>query len=224
MALGIPQNSYRTATCERYLTNSTPIVLANTDVMFGNLSNCWGAMPLFAGTSVSDADYETVSSLMVYLGLKLRAQYGAHGTAASLSDIPSVFVSNYSINCSCANVNFSTIVNQVYSQHKPVIMSFYRTENGASFGHAVVVDGYKKVTDEYRYVYKTMTPETTYYKYLYEVKDYEYLSINWGYEGTGDVSPSTGDVIWYNLQSSFTLNSRTYDQMGVMVYNFRRVS
>ena len=90
-------------------------------------------------------------------------------------------------------------------------------------GHAFLADGYRKTTETYTYVYKTMDDSSTTYKEIEnaEVHVNEYVSLNWGYNGSGDVNDQ-GGVIWYNLDSDFSYQSSTgaivYDRNKSMLY------
>lgn len=224
---GIPQNSYSQCVCNAYVPDGSTLnycTLNGSNTSFLNNTDCWSSMPLAASSTLSPNDYVCASNLMTRLGQLLGARYYSYHTDAGFQAVPSSLSTEYGVSCSrTTNVNTQTMIQQIYTLHKPVVVGMVNSNN-VTQAHAVVFDGYRKVSERYAHVYKTMDESETRYQYFYGNSTEEYFSINWGYDGHGDVSPSTGAPIWYSIGNSYSYTNPngivTNYNLEEMVYNF----
>ena len=210
--------------CEPADTNDGHILSSN-EISYTTLADCWDEMPLNrSSASVSGA--QLVSSLMVHLGYLFESGYTPSGTATYRAKVQPMLYSALSVSSTFTNYDLDIMVSQIYSSKMPVVlfMSRLNPDNPDQLlGHAFLADGYRKTTETYTYVYKTMDDSSTTYKEIEnaEVHVNEYVSLNWGYNGSGDVNDQ-GGVIWYNLDSDFSYQSSTgaivYDRNKSMLY------
>lgn len=226
---GVPEKTYRHFGTYSHYDSSTESatghILTSDEVAYSDFSDCWSDMPLTMN-SASDVGARIVSSLMVRLGYLLKAQYASDGTGVNVNKVKSVLSSNFNISSTYADYDATIMEQQISSSKNPVVIFMWRNtsdpEPNNIAGHTVIADGYKKTTETYTYVYKTMDSSSTIYKYIEDAEVYvnEYVSLNWGYNGDGDRDPNNGGVIWYNLEIPFSYNSKTYDLDNMMLYNF----
>ncbi|MGN0195649.1 MAG: C10 family peptidase [Candidatus Cryptobacteroides sp.] len=192
-------------------------MLTSDEVSYYNFSDCWAEMPLNKN-SASDAGAQLVSSLMVRLGYLFESGYKPDGTSTYNANIKPVLSSAFNISSTYVAYDEDILIQQINSLNNPVVLMMYGYDSSiqANVGHHFLADGYRKLTENYTYVYKTMDETSTTYKYIQNAETYvnEYVSLNWGYDGSGDIN-NQGGVIWYNLDSSFSYQYNS----GTVVYN-----
>lgn len=95
---------------------------------------------------------------------------------------------------------------QVAGNKLPIIaaISGTRHESGkpdTPLYHAIVIDGYKRIYEIYIATYRCGAPDSGQYKYIPYTYSYEYIAMNWGYDGSGQVK-SNGSTVWYNTKNT----------------------
>ncbi|MFK5958965.1 MAG: C10 family peptidase [Lutibacter sp.] len=189
---GFPYNFY---------TNNNPtgcVAVAMAQIMryheWPNTFN-WPTMPNLPLSTTAGLE---VASLMFDIGLpeNVNMQYSPGSSSANSEDVRNVLVNNYgySSTATYSAYDFSTVKQEIGMYNRPVYMRgshTYETEtNGWWFweqtttyyldGHAWVCDGYKQQYDLYIY------NEGTQYEYTAQENRYEWLYMNWGWNGSGN--------------------------------------
>lgn len=220
-----PSNIYNTSSTNAYLQDTTSTVtITNSNTVFSQYGNYWSNLPVDKVTA-SSAQLVTASTMMIDIGKRLKSSYGYNGTTSSMSNVQSVF-SSYGYNSTCRNGYTDNFRSQIYVNKVPIIVSIHgnRVLSGqtSTLDHTVVIEGYNKRTEHYTYVYKNGDSGTFIYQYKPYTFTYEYIAVNWGYDGRGEYNESN-DIIWNNLGNVLTRNfSNGYDQgtIDYMVYGF----
>ena len=232
---GFPAQTYRDFGSVSFCLNGNnnepyPAIITDHNTYKSDMSDCWSDMPHIASTSLSNSDYAVVSSLMVRLGYLFESEYYPTKTNTRSDYIVSGLYDGFGITCSKSGYSVNTLPNQIYTLKLPVVLNMSRIDSNGnrSGGHTFIADGYKKVTHHYTFVYKAMDESSTRYKYINDAaqNSSEYVSLNWGHDGSGDRA-STGAVIWYNMGTSYTYSgtseTHTYNNVlgdSEMFYNF----
>lgn len=200
---GTPASFYKNSTCSAYLADTTSIVTLNTsNTTFSNYGNYWSLLPS-EGNGASDDQFIAASSLLLHMGKLTGANYKYHGTAAGLDDIKTAF-STYGYNSTLSYNYIDIFRTQIYVNKLPIIVRIVGQRvtptSTTTLDHAVVPEGYQRSTEVYTYVYKNGDSGTFEYQTHQYTFTYDYVSVNWGYDGDGEYN-SSGDVIWHNLNS-----------------------
>ena len=218
---GVPVKSYRHFGTNAYYSEPNDTadghILTSDEVSYYNFSDCWAEMPLNQN-SASEAGAKLVSSLMVRLGYLFESGYKPDGTGTFRVKVKPALSSAFNISTTFSAYDKDIVGQQIYSSKNPVVLMMHgiKPSTQDTVGHTFLADGYRKLTENYTYVYKTMDETSTTYKYIQNAETYvnEYVSLNWGYDGSGDIN-NQGGVIWYNLDSSFSYQYSS----GTVVYN-----
>lgn len=222
-----PATSYGVSYCSAFVPSGGDdkyIQLTNSNISFvgvTNTSSTWDLMPLRIESGHTDTEYGCVSTLMVRLGKLLGAKYRRTGAFAGLTNLPSVFSSEYSISSTLtSDFSKSRIRNQIYVNKKPVIMSIYKQNADSLYdGHTIVLDGYKKVKSTKVTYYANL--DRTKFKTVYDTPTYsEHVGINWGWSSAFNHENTAGAMSWYYLSDSFFGNEYSYNYADKTVYNF----
>ena len=220
-----PSEFYSNATCTGFLPDTTSILVLNAyNTSFSGYGDYWSSLPVKAiGTSASK--FKIASSLLLHIGLLSNSEYGYNNTTSSLSNLQFALQS-YGYNSTLSSSYSNIFRTQIFQNKMPVILriSGQRVEGStvSELKHFVVAEGYKKRNEVYTFVYKNGDTGTFEYRYKQYTFSYEYLAINWGYDGSGEYN-STNDVIWCNVNSSLHRDfSGGYDNGTIthMLYNF----
>lgn len=236
---GMTIDTYENCHTDSYIVDTTGLILHESDVDFASYNhsdNLWASMPLTA--SESSGCFSAVSALMVRMGVDLGVEYKLDGTYGYTSKIKNMYSNRYGISSSyTTNVNFDTVVDEIIREQQPVILGIAGFKNnGARYGHAVVADAGREVTEITTKVYRKWIPlidpdplfskgpglELGSYAYRTEVSEElleRYVGINWGWDGSFMYSGSS--PIWFNTEiMSWTVGNRKYTVAERMLYNF----
>lgn len=227
--IGVPAQSYGDSFTQAYIPSTADsLVLQNSDVVFDNATYSaltWENMPLSnSGTGL----YETVSTLMVQVGLFIGAEYYVGHTSGVFSHVKTAFQNQYSIPCiGTYNIDMSTIVNSIIDDEMPVFLGISEyNENGQRlYGHGVVVDAAKRqytlIRNNYICELENINGELIIYQKSETVEERtpKYVGINWGWDGAYMYSGSS--PIWFSTESlSWSTGYYTWNNIDYMIYGF----
>ena len=220
----VPANCYKAGASSAYVSSSNPTIYLNTsNTSFTDYGDNWSLMPSqMYGSTPSQVG--AASSLMLMIGLKANTGYTSTDAGTSLVGLRDA-LSYFGYNCTMAGSYVNVFRNQIYVDKLPIIagIDVQRIDNGVTseFGHFVVVEGYKRNVDAFTYVYKNGDNGVFEYQYRQYSFTYEYVAVNWGFDGDGEYSGA--DVIWNSLGSvlsrSFSGGSDT-GTIDCMLYGF----
>lgn len=227
--LGTPSVTPPDSYCNAYISGNS-LILGSTQVSFSTPTDCWDDMPLSITAETPVSDIRKVSSLMLHLGFNANAKYKVNETTSTLSDLWFALDHDYGIGCTKINnyMSYTSLRNQICYNKLPVIaaVSITRTPDVGSAvneGHAVIIDGFNKLTEVYAYTYRCGAPDSGIYQDQYYTFDNEYIAINWGASGKGQVG-SNGDTVWYNTDYTFSFrngsNLYTINTFNEYLYGF----
>ena len=227
--IGAPAQAYGDSFTQAYIPScADSLVLQNSDVIFDNTTYStltWENMPLsYPGTGL----YETVSTLMVQVGLYIGAEYYIDQTYGIFSHVKTAFQNQYSIPCTGTySIDMSTIVNSIIDDEMPVFLgiSEYNEHGERLHGHGVVVDAAKRqytlIQNNYVCILETADGESLFFQKseTFEERTPTYVGINWGWSGTYMYSGSS--PIWFSAESlSWSTGYYTWNNIDYMIYGF----
>ena len=233
--IGVPVNSYGTASCNAYVPQPlNSLTLTSADVSFSNYGNHWGEMPL-SNSTTTGAD--KVSALMVWLGYLYQATYRYSSTGAWSYNATSIFPNYFSVSCDRYDINNTNIEDfadlietQVYYYSLPIIMDIWTNAPGYPSGHAIVVDGYhynKQRIDSLYAVYDVPLGQhiapgqlPSFYYPRSVTEESTFVAINWGWNGSGNVNTTSGETIWYNMFTNWIAGGYNFTYLQYAIYNF----
>ena len=224
---GTPASFYKNSSCSAYLADTTSFVTLNTsNTSFSNYGNYWSMLPS-EGYGATDDQFIAASSLLLHMGKLTGAHYMYNGTGAGLDDIQTA-LSTYGYNSTLSYYYNDIFRTQIYVNKLPIIVRIVgqrvTPNNTISLDHTVVPEGYQRLTEVYTYVYKNGDSGTFEYQTHQYTFTYDYVAVNWGYDGSGEYN-SSGDVIWCNinsvLQRTFS-NGTDTGTITEMLYGFTK--
>lgn len=152
---------------------------------FGNLSlDAWNNMAL---TSQDQSSHLYQSALLIgWVGKEIGTNYSISASSAQSVNLKGL-LEDLSIHCNFGTYN-SDIVLDHLRQGWPLYIEAYTQ---SEVGHAWIIDGYEKVTTEYRYIYEFQDRDAPYNEYgeikyetVYESNNY--ILMNWGWNNRID--------------------------------------
>jgi len=151
----------------------------------------WSTMPNAPDAWMSNTGTLAIASLMSEIGVNVNMNYSASGSGAASEDARNALVNNYGYS-STANYsayNFFSVQQNIKWGY-PVYMDgnhsyetsgwWFWKQTSYQDGHAWVCDGYKQQYDIY------IHNEGTQYEYTTQENRYEWLYMNWGWNGSGN--------------------------------------
>jgi len=219
--LGKPNDMYHLTSCSKSTVNGSTHDIGFTRGLKVIDSYRWDLMPADSNSLAIKIGF--AGDLMLDIGNRFGMKYSGSGSGAKMSS--SAMYNYYDINYSESSYNSSTVQLNL-SDGLPVIVTAYSQKSGIIFptysrGHAWLIDGLHQTTRRYEFikrfeysenwyqydecydtfeeiqnVYGVSSP-TDYYRF-YITNNYNYLLMNWGYDGDYDNAyySTLSDAAW----------------------------